>query len=99
MVPLTDRSLFKLVAPLTVNSPFKNVLLVTLKSFSISRSLFKVTAGTNVIPDESSVSIALPFKVKLPNCIDEALVAITALLAAPNAFTVIAAVFNKLNVV
>ena len=52
-----------------------------------------------VIPDESSVSMTLPFKVKLPNCIDEALVAITAVLAAPKALTVVAVVFNKLNIV
>ena len=51
------------------------------------------------MPDESSVSIVLPFNVKLPNCIDDALVAITALLAAPKALTVVAVVFNKLNVV
>ena len=51
------------------------------------------------MPDESSVSIVLPFKVKLPNCIDDALVAIIALLAAPKALTVVAVVFNKLNVV
>ena len=57
-----------------------------------------MTAGTNVTPDESSVSIALPFKIKLPNCIDDALVAITAVLAAPKALIVVAVEFNKLNV-
>ena len=68
-------------------------------SFSTLRSLFKVTTGTKTIPEESSVSTMLPFKVKLPNCIDDALVAIIAVLAAPKALTVVAVVSNKLNVV